>query len=85
MLVTENVCLICSNWTKVRRSTKNKNNKDKILEDMFVDSVLVICFNGEASPLIETRKEVKIDDTPKEYQNLITQAWQVTEAKWQSN
>ena len=36
--VTEEAWLICPNWTEVRRFTKNKNNKDKFFEYMFVDS-----------------------------------------------
>ena len=36
--VTEEVWLICPNWSEVRRFTKNKNNKDKFFEYMFVDS-----------------------------------------------
>ena len=34
--VTEEAWLICPNWTEVRRFTKNKNNKDKFFEYMFV-------------------------------------------------
>jgi len=34
--ITEEAWLICPNWTEVRRFTKNKNNKDKFFEYMFV-------------------------------------------------
>ena len=40
--VTEEAWLICPNWTEVRRFTKNKNNKDKFFEYMFVDSGIVL-------------------------------------------
>ena len=46
---------------------------------MFVDSGIVVGSNGESPPLMKTRKEIK---TCKEYQQLITAGWQVTEPKW---
>ena len=42
----------------------------------------VVGLNGEAPPLMKTRKEIKIDEARKEYQQLITSGWQVTEPKW---
>ena len=80
--VTEEAWLICPNWNEVRRFTKNKNNKDKFFEYMFIDSGIVVGAMGEQPPLMKTRKEVKIDDARKEYQELITSGWQVTEPKW---
>ena len=68
--------------TEVRRFTKNKNNKDKFFEYMFVDSGIVVGSHGESPPLMKTRKVIKIDDARKEYQQLITAGWQVTEPKW---
>ena len=49
---------------------------------MFVDSGIVFGSNGESSPLMKTRNEIKIEDARKEYQKLITAGWQVTEPKW---
>ena len=80
--VNEEAWLICPKWTEVRRFTKNKNNKDKFFEYMFVDSGIVVRSIGEAPPLMKTRKEIKIDEARKEYQQLITSGWQVTEPKW---
>ena len=40
--VTSEAWLICPNWTEVRRFTKNKKNKDKFFEYMFVDSGIVV-------------------------------------------
>ena len=57
--VTEEAWLICPNWTEVRRFIKNKNNKDKFFEYMFVDSGIVVGSNGESPPLMKTRKEIK--------------------------
>ena len=57
--VTVEAWLICPNWTEVRRFTKNKNNKDKFFEYIFVDSGIVVGSNGESPPLMKTRKEIK--------------------------
>ena len=80
--VAEEAWLICPNWTEVRRFTKNKNNKDKFFEYMFIDSGIVVGSIGEAPPLMKTRKEIKIEEARKEYQKLITAGWQLTEPKW---
>ena len=80
--VTEEAWLICPNWTEVRRFTKNKKNKDKFFEYMFVDSGIVVGTLGEKPPLMKTRKEIKIEAARKEYQQLITSGWQVTVPKW---
>ena len=80
--ITEEAWLICPNWTEVRRFTKNKTNKDKFFEYMFVDSGIVVGAYGNQPPLMKTRKEIKIDVARQEYQKLITAGWQVTEPKW---
>ena len=63
--VTEEAWLICPNWNEVRRFTKNKNNKDKFFDYMFIDSGVIVGSNGESPPLMKTRKEIKIDDARK--------------------
>ena len=80
--VTEEAWLICPNWTEVRRFTRNKKNKDKFFEYMFVDSGIVVGALGDEPPLMKTRKEMKIEVARQEYQQLITLGWQVTEPKW---
>ena len=80
--VTEEAWLICPNWTEVRRFIKNQNNKDKFFEYMFVDTGIVVGSLGENPPLMKTRKEIKIEAARKEYQQLVTAGWQVTEPKW---
>ena len=80
--VKEEAWLICPNWTEVRRFTKNKNNKDKFFEYMFVDSGIVVGVLGAKPPLMKTRKEIKIEAARKEYQQLITSGWKVTIPKW---
>ena len=63
--VTEEAWLICPNWTEVRRFTKNQKNKDKFFEYMFVDSGIVVSSNGESTPLMKKRKEIKIEGARK--------------------
>ena len=80
--VTEEAWLICPNWTEVRRFKKNKNNKDKFFEYMFVDIGIVVGVLDDKPPLMKTRKVIKIEAARKEYQQLITSGWQVTVPKW---
>tara|TARA_Y100000589_G_C27172963_1_gene637535 strand:+ start:347 stop:628 length:282 start_codon:yes stop_codon:yes gene_type:complete len=83
--VAQEVWLICPNWTEVRRFTKNKknkNNKYKFIEYMFIDIGIVVGIYGDKPPLMKNRREVKIQEARKEYQQLITAGWQVTEPKW---
>ena len=49
---------------------------------MFVDSGIIVGSNGGSPLLKKTRKEIKIEEARKEYQQLITAGWQVTEPKW---
>jgi len=80
--VTEEAWLICPNWTEVVGFSRNKNNKEKFFEYMFINSGIVVGSNGESPSLMKTRKEIGIEDARKEYQLLITAGWQVTEPKW---
>ena len=52
----EEAWLICPNWTEVRRFTKNKNNKDKFFDYMFINSGIVVGSSGEAPPLYANKK-----------------------------
>ena len=80
--ITEEAWLICPNLNEVRRFTKNKNNKDKFFEYMFVDSGIVVGALGNKPPLMKKRKEIKTEVARKEYQQLISLGWKVTEPKW---
>ena len=79
---SESHWLICPNWTEVRRFTKNLANKDNHYEYIFIDSGIVTGAYGEEPPLMKTRREEKIEKARKEWQNLISEGWQVTEPKW---
>ena len=80
--MAESHWLICPNWTEVRRFTKNTDNKDRFNEYMFIDSGIVTGIFGDKPPLMKTRREEKIEKARKEWQDLITAGWQVTEPKW---
>ena len=51
--VTEEVLLICPNWTEVRRFTKNKNNKDRFFEYIFIYSGIVVDAHCDKPPLMK--------------------------------
>ena len=80
-MVTQEEWLICPNWTEVRLFTKNKNNEDKFFDYMFIDSGIVLKAHRDKLPLMKTRKEIKIEEARKEYQQLITAGWQIIEPK----
>ena len=58
------------------------DNKDKFNQYMFIDSGIITGAYGEKPPLMTTRREEKIDNARKEWQNLISEGWQITEPKW---
>ena len=39
---------------------------------MFADFGIIVGSNGECPPLMKTRKEIKIEEAKREYQQLIT-------------
>ena len=59
--MTENFWLINSNRSRVKRFSKNKQNKDKFFEYMFIDSGKIIGVLGREPPLMTTREELKVD------------------------
>ena len=59
--MAEDFWLINSNRSKVKRFTKNKQNKDKFFEYMYIDSGIIIGVLGKEPPLMTTREELKVD------------------------
>jgi len=59
--LTENFRLINSNRSRVKRFSKNNQNKDKFFEYMFIDSGRILGVLGKEPPLITTREELKVD------------------------
>ena len=54
----EEFWLINSNRSRVKRFAKNKQNKDKFFEYIFIDSGRIIGVLGKEPPLMTTRVEL---------------------------
>ena len=59
--MTEDFWLINSKRSRVKRFAKNKENKDKFFEYMFIDSGKILGVLGKKPPLMITREELKVD------------------------
>jgi len=79
----EDFWLINSNRSRVKRFTKNKQNKDKYFEYMFIDSGRIIGVLGKEPPLITTREELKVDKARDIWKKLIDQGWRRTKPVWE--
>ena len=60
--LTEIFWLINSNRSRVKRFSKNSQNKDKFFEYMFIDSGRILGVLGKKPPLMTTREEIKVDE-----------------------
>ena len=81
--MTENYWLINSNRSRVKRFSKNNQNKDKFFEYMFIDSGIIIGVLGKESPLMTTREEIKVDKARDEWRKLIAHGWRRTKPVWE--
>ena len=80
--MTEDFWLINSNLSKVKRFSKNNQNKDKFFEYMFIDSGRILGVLGKEPPLITTREELKVDKARDEWKKLIARGWRRTKPVW---
>ena len=78
----EEFWLINSNRSKVKRFHKNKHNKDKFFEYMFIDSGKITGVFGEDPPVMTTREELKIDKAREEWKKFLAQGWRQTKVVW---
>ena len=53
--------LINSDRSRVKRFAKNKQNKDKFFEYMFIDSGKIVGVLGKEPPILQTIEELKIE------------------------
>ena len=74
--------LIDSNYVGVIRFYKKKDNKQDLIEFMFIEEGIVMGSHGENPPLMKTRKEMKIEDARLFWNNLINEGWKKTNPKW---
>ena len=80
--MTENFWLINPNRSMVKRFTKNKQNKDKFFEYMFIDSGKIVGVLGKEPPVLTTREELKIEAAREAWKKLIAQGWRKTPEVW---
>ena len=81
--MTENYWLINSNRSRVKRFSKNNQNKDKFFEYMFIDSGRILGVLGKEPPLMTTREELKLDIARDEWRKLIAQGCRRTKPVWE--
>jgi len=74
--------LIDPNSVGVIRFYKKKENKEDLIEYMFIEEGIIMGIHGENPPLMKTRREMKIEDARLFWKNLINQGWQITSQKW---
>ena len=78
----ESFWLVNSNRSKVKRFSKNKQNKDKFFEYMFIDSGKIVGVLGKEPTVLTTRKELKIEAAREAWKKLIAQGWRKTPVVW---
>ena len=66
----------------VKRFAKNKQNKDKFFEYVFIDSGKIVGLLGKEPPVLTTREEVKIEAAREAWKKLIAQGWRKTPEVW---
>ena len=71
--MTDEFWLINSNRSRVKRFSKNKQNKDKFFEYMYIVSGRILGVLGKEPPLMTTREELKVDKARDEWIKLINQ------------
>ena len=81
--MTEKYWLKNSNRSRVKRFSKNNQNKDKFFEYMFIDSGRILNVLGKEPPLMTTREELKVDKARDEWRKLIAQGWRRTKPVWE--
>ena len=83
--MTEKFWLINSHRSRVKRFSKNNQNKDKFFEYIFIDSGKILGVLGKEPPLMTTREELKVDKARDEWKKLIAQGWRRTKPVWEDS
>ena len=78
----ENFLLINPNRSMVKRFAKNKQNKDKFFEYMFIDSRKIVGVLGKEPTVLTTREELKIKAAREAWKKLIAQGWRKNPVVW---
>ncbi len=83
--MTEYFWLINSKRSRIKRFSKNNQNKDKFFEYIFIDSGRIVGVLGKEPPLMTTREELKVDKARDEWKKLISQGWRRTKPVWEES
>ena len=83
--MTEKYWLINSNRSRVKRFSKNNQNKDKFFEYIFIESGRILGVLGKEPPLMTTREELKADKARDEWRKLIAHGWRRTKPVWEDS
>ena len=76
--MTENFWLINSSRSRVKRFSKNNQNKDKFFEYIFIDSGRILGVFGKEPPIMTTGEELKVDKARDKWRKLIAHGWRRT-------
>ena len=81
--MTEDFWLINSNRSRVKRFLKDKQNKDKFFEYIFIDSGRILVVLGKEPPLNTFIKEdkLKVNKARDQLKKLISKGWRITKNK----
>ena len=74
--------LINSNRSEVRRFTENRASEDQFNKYVFVDYGKIVGVFGKEAPLLQRRKEFKLEEAREIWKKLISQGWRITEEIW---
>ena len=80
--MSDSFWLVNSNRSRVKRVSKNKQNKDQFFEDMVIDSGKIVGVLGKQPPVLTSREELKIEKAREEWKKLISQVWRKTPVVW---
>ena len=80
--MTEEYWLIKSDRSRVKRFSKNNQNKDTFFEYMFIESGRILGVLGKEPSLISTREELQVDQVRDKWKKLIAQGWRRTKPVW---
>ena len=83
--MTKYFWLINSNRSKVKRFSKNIQNKDKFFEYIYIDSGRIIGVLGKEPLLMKTREELEVDNARDKRKKLISQGWRRTKPVWEDS
>ena len=74
--------LVNSNRSEVRRLTANRASEDHLNKYVFVDSGKIVGVFGKEPPLLQRRKEFKLEEAREIWKRLILQGWRKTDEVW---